>query len=84
MQTKTITPVTGRNKWKKTAYLLVISVLLLALGLAAMFSLGTASVRFDNAYDKGADLSPFFFEPLRKAKATAQCRSFGWRLRETA
>ena len=69
MQTKTITPVTGRNKWKKTAYLLVISVLLLVLGLAAMFSLGTASVRFDNAYDKGADLSPYFFEPLAEGES---------------
>ena len=67
MQTKTITPVSSRHKWKKTAYLLVISALLLVLGLAAMFSLGTASVRFDNAYDNGTDLSPYFFEPLAEA-----------------
>lgn len=64
MQTKTMTPVTSRNKWKKTAYLLVISALLLVLGLSAMFTLGTASVRFDAAYDQGADLSAFYFEPL--------------------
>ena len=53
MQTKTMTPVTSRNKWKKTAYLLVISAVLLALGLYAMFTLGTASTRFDTAYDRG-------------------------------
>ena len=69
MQTKTMTPVTSRNKWKKTAYLLVISALLLVLGLAAMFSLGTASVRFDNAYDNGADLSAYFFEPLAEGES---------------
>ncbi len=69
MQTKTITPVSSRHKWKKTAYLLVISVLLLVLGLAAMFSLGTASVRFDRAYDTGTDLSPYFFEPLAEGES---------------
>ena len=68
MQIKTINPLSSRNKWKKTAYLLVISVLFLLLGLAAMFMLGTASVRFDTAYDKGADLSPFFFEPLQEGE----------------
>ena len=69
MQTKTMTPVTSRNKWKKTAYLLVISALLLVLGLAAMFSLGTASTRFDTAYDNGGDLSQYFFEPLAEGES---------------
>ena len=83
MQTKTKTPVTSRNKWKKTAYLLVISVLLLVLGLAAMFSLGTASVRFDTAYDNGADLSQYFFEPLAEGESYSVCRRRGWRSRAT-
>ena len=69
MQTTTKTPVSSRNKWKKTAYLLVISVVLLALGLAAMFTLGTSSIRFDTAYDNGADLSPYYFEPLAEGEA---------------
>ena len=68
MQNKTLTPVTSRNKWKKTAYLLVISALLLVLGLSAMFTLGTASVRFDRAYDNGDDLSAFYFEPLAEGE----------------
>ena len=69
MQTKTMTPGFRRGKWKKTAYLLVISVLLLALGLAAMFTLGTASLRYDAAYDNGADLSVYYFEPLAEGQS---------------
>lgn len=69
MQNKTITPASSRNKWKKTAYLLVISALLLVLGLAAMFTLGTASTRFDSAYDNGADLSSYYFEPLAEGES---------------
>jgi len=69
MQTKTMTPRTSRNKWKKTAYLLVISALLLVIGLAAMFTLGTASLRYDAAYDSGADLSAYYFEPLAEGQS---------------
>ena len=68
MQT-TLTPVSTRHKWKKTAYLLVISVLLLALGLAAMFTLGTSSVRYDTAYDNGTDLSGFYFGALEEGQS---------------
>lgn len=75
MQTKTMTPVTSRNKWKKTAYLLVISAVLLALGLYAMFTLGTASTRFDTAYDRGMDLSPYYFAPLAEGESYSALQS---------
>ena len=75
MQTKTLTPVTSRNKWKKTAYLLVISALLLALGLYAMFTLGTASTRYDAAYDRGMDLSPYYFAPLAEGESYSALQS---------
>ena len=74
MQT-TMTPVSTRNKWKKTAYLLVISALLLVLGLAAMFTLGTSSVRYDTAYDNGADLSGFYFAPLEEGQTYSAIQS---------
>ena len=72
MQTKTMTPVTSRNKWKKTVYLLVISAVLLVLGLAAMFTLGTSSLRYDAAYDSGADLSAYFFAPLAEGERMSE------------
>lgn len=69
MQTKIQVPGSDRNKWKKTAYLLVIAAVLLALGLAAMFTLGTASTRFDTAYDNGTDLSGYYFQKLEEGQS---------------
>ena len=46
-----------------------ILTLLLALGLAAMFTLGTASTRFDTAYDNGTDLSNYYFQKLEEGQS---------------
>lgn len=69
MQTNIHAPVSDRNKWKKTAYLLVIAAALLVLGLVAMFTLGTSSTRYDTAYDNGSDLSNYYFQPLAEGES---------------
>ncbi len=57
------------QKRKKTAFLFVLGMLLLLLSIVALFSLSGKSVRFDTAYDNGADLSQFFFEKLEEGQS---------------
>lgn len=56
------------QKRKTTFYIFAIGVLLVLLGLVALFSLSGKAVRFDNAYDQGGDLSPYFFSKLEEGQ----------------
>jgi len=58
-----------KRRRKQTAVLLVIGVLLIAIGLIALFSLSGKAVRFDKAYDEGKDLSQFYFEQLQEGES---------------
>ena len=73
---KVTTPQAVRKRRKQTAFLLVLCVILVVLGVSALFSLSGKSVRFDSAYDKGQSLEGYFFavpeegkdySPLQKA-----------------
>jgi len=57
MQTQTIRKGTKR----KAKVLLVIGVILLAIGVAALFSMQGKAVQFDRNYDSGGDLSAYPF-----------------------
>ena len=63
------------QKRKKTFYIFAIGVLLVLLGVVALFSLSGKAVRFDNAYDQGGDLSPFFFSKLEEGQAYSALQS---------
>ena len=58
---KVTTPQAVRKRRKQTAFLLVLCVILVVLGVSALFSLSGKSVRFDSAYDKGQSLEGWFF-----------------------
>ena len=64
-----------KQRRKQTSVLLVIGVLLIIVGLVALFSLSGKSVRFDNAYDAGGDLSPYFFEKLEEGQSYTALQS---------
>ena len=52
----------------KTLPILLVGLILIVLSVTALFSLSGKAVRFDSAYDKGGDLSAFFFEKLEKGQ----------------
>jgi len=64
-----------KRRRKQTAVLLVIGVLLIAIGLIALFSLSGKAVRFDKAYDEGKDLSQFYFEKLQEGESYTSLQS---------
>ena len=64
-----------KQRRRQTAVLLVIGVVLIIVGLVALFSLSGKSVRFDNAYDAGGDLSPYFFEKLEEGQSYTAMQS---------
>ncbi len=65
----TAMPAPSSQKRKKTFFIFALGLVLLLLSVVALFSLSGKSVRFDNAYDTGADLSPFFFEKLEEGQS---------------
>ena len=52
----------------KTLPILLVGLILIVLSVTALFSLSGKAVRFDSAYDKGGDLSAFFFEKLEEGQ----------------
>ena len=62
----------------KTLPILLVGLILIVLSVTALFSLSGKAVRFDSAYDKGGDLSAFFFEKLGKDSSTPSFKAFGW------
>lgn len=63
------TPSNAALKRRQTFFIFALGVLCLLLGAAALFSLSGQSVRFDNAYDRGGDLSPYFFGKLEEGQS---------------
>ena len=59
----------GTKAGRRGVVLLVIGVLLLVLGIAALASLQGKAVRFDKAYDAHDDLSGYFFGPLEEGQS---------------
>ena len=56
------------RKRMKTLPILLVGLILIVLSVTALFSLSGKAVRFDSAYDKGGDLSAFFFEKLEEGQ----------------
>lgn len=59
----------NRQKNKKTLFLLVLGGVLFLIGICLLFSLSGKAARFDSAYDKGEDLSAFFFQRLEEGQS---------------
>ena len=57
-----------RNKRRKALPLLVIGVLLLVIGVAALFALQGKAVQFDRNYDNGGSLTAFPFGALEEGQ----------------
>ena len=49
-------------KHKRTLPMIVIGIIILLVGIIALFSLSGKSVRFDSAYDKGESLKDYYFD----------------------
>ena len=64
-----------RRKRLRTLPVFIIGVLLIVLSVVALFSLSGKAVRFDTAYDRGDDLSAFFFESLEEGQQYAPLQS---------
>ena len=64
-----------RRKRLRTLPVFIIGVLLIVLSVVALFSLSGKAVRFDSAYDKGDDLSAFFFAPLAEGQQYSPLQS---------
>ena len=47
---------------KRTLFIFIVGLVLVLFGLAALFSLSGKGSKFDAAYDKGGDISAFFFQ----------------------
>lgn len=71
------TPIIRKNiaKRRKTAFILALGLVLLAVGLVALFSLSGKAAKFDAAYDAEGDLSPYFFERLEEGQGYSFART---------
>ena len=67
MQTKPAAQ-TGRKR-VNALWLAILALLVLVLGLVALFSLKGKAIRFDAAYTAGEDLSPYYFAPLEEGQS---------------
>ncbi len=58
-----------KKKGRRALFLLIIGVLVLVLGIAALVSLQGKALRYDAAYDEHGDLSAFFFDQLEEGQS---------------
>lgn len=65
-----------RVKQRKTLFIFLIGIVVLLLGVAGMFSIGSKTAKFDAAYDAGGDLSAFMFNKLEEGQSYGALQSF--------
>ena len=64
-----LTAKAGKREGTRMIFLLVLGLVILAVGIGALFSLHGKAIRFDEAYDEHGDLSAFFFSPLEEGES---------------
>ncbi len=59
----------NKVKERKTLFIVILGVLLLAYGITGLFTLNGSGAKFDKAYDSSSDLSKYYFQTLDEGES---------------